>query len=46
MEKEASCRTEVEDRRGRALDGVEGRLFDKMKDSTGIVAEEGRVELQ
>jgi hypothetical protein len=37
---------EVEDRRGRALDGVEGRLFDKMKERTGIVADEGRVELQ
>jgi hypothetical protein len=46
MEKEVSCRLEVEDRRGRALDGVEGRLFDKMKERMGIVAEQGRVELQ
>ena len=46
MEKEVSCRLEVEDRCGRALDGVEGRLDDKMKERMGIVAEEGRVELQ
>ena len=31
---------------GRALDGAEGRLFDKMKERMGIVAEEGRGEMQ
>ena len=31
---------------GRALDGAEGMLFDKMKERIGIVAEEGKEELQ
>ena len=46
MEKEASCWLNPGERGARALDETAGMLFDKMKDNTGIVAEEGRVELQ
>jgi hypothetical protein len=34
------------ERVGRALEEVEGIVVDKMKERTGIVAEEGSVELQ
>lgn len=46
MEKDASCWSEVVHGCGRALDGVEGRLSDKMKERMGIVAEEGRGQVQ
>ncbi len=46
MEKKASCRGDVEDCRALATDETVGMLLAKTKDNTGIVAEDGRLELQ